>query len=134
MNSVYIKFLRNLLIFSVILGAIAFCLSLFLPKTYISPALPFLFFFFIATSLISYYFLQQSFSQRFIRFVNTFLLSIIAKLMLYIGVMIAYVFINRNDAVPFMLWFFILYLCYTIFEVVCIIKKTNPATRDTMTS
>ena len=130
MNSLYIKYLRSLLIFSVILGAIALCLAFILPKTYLSPALPFLFFFFIATSLISFYFLQQSFGQRFIRFVNTFLLTILAKLLLYIGVMIIYVFINRKDAVPFMLGFFILYLCYTIFEAASIIKYTQPSNPD----
>ena len=124
--SFYIKYLRNLLIFSVIIGIIALSLAFILPKSYLSPALPFLFFFFIATSLISFYFLQRSFHKRFIRFVNTFLLTIITKLFLYIGVIIVYVFINRKDAVDFMLGFFILYLCYTIFEVVCIIKNTTP--------
>ena len=120
------KFLRQLLIFSVILGFIALILDYLLPKTYLSPAIPFLFFFFIAASLISWHFLQHSFDKRFIRFVNTYLLTVIAKLFLYIGVMISYVFINRKDAVAFMLGFFILYLCYTIFEVVCIVKNMSP--------
>ncbi len=95
-----------------------------------SPAMPFLVFFFIATSLLSFYYLQQTFNKRFIKFVNTFLLTIIIKLALYIGVMIIYVFINRKDAIPFMLGFFVLYLCYTIFEAVCIIKNTHPATPE----
>jgi hypothetical protein len=44
--------------------------------------------------------------------------------------MIAYAFTNRSDAIPFMLGFFVLYLCYTIFESVSIIKYTNPANPD----
>lgn len=125
MKSAYIKYLRDLLIFSAIIGAITLVLGFILPKTYISPAVPFLIVFFIAASFISFYYLQRSFGKRFIRFVNTFLLSIIVKLVLYIGLMIAYVFINRKDAVAFMLGFFLLYLCYTIFEVVCIIRTAS---------
>ena len=44
--------------------------------------------------------------------------------------MIAYAFINRSDAIPFMLGFFILYLCYTIFEAASIIKYTQPSNPD----
>lgn len=126
MNSAYIKYLRQLLIFSVILGSIALVFSFILPKTYFSPALPFLFVFFIAASLLSFYYLLQSTSKRFIKFVNTFLLTMIVKLFIYGAVMIAYAFANRGDAVPFMLGFFILYLFYTIFEAVSIIKHTQP--------
>jgi hypothetical protein len=127
MKSAYIKYLRNLLIFSGILGFIALGCMFMLPKTYFSPALPFLFIFFIATSLLSFYYLLQSTEKRFIKFVNTFLLTIIVKLFLYAGVMIAYAFLNRSDAIPFMLGFFILYLCYTVFESASIIKYTQPA-------
>ena len=130
MKSAYIKYLRQLLIFSAILGAIALVAFFILPKSYFSPALPFLFIFFIATSLLSYYYLIQSISKRFIKFINTFLLTIIFKLFIYAGVMIAYAFLNRSDAIPFMLGFFVLYLCYTIFESVNIIKYTQPPTPD----
>ena len=130
MKSAYIKFLKQLLIFSAILGAIALVAHFILPKSYFSPALPFLFIFFIATSLLSFYYLLQSISKRFIKFVNTFLLTIIFKLFIYAGVMIAYALLNRSDAIPFMLGFFILYLCYTIFESVNIIKYTQPHTPD----
>jgi hypothetical protein len=127
MNSAYIKYLKHLLLFSTIVGLFAFTLKFFLPKHYLTPALPFLFVFFFASSLLSFFYLLQSTHKRFIKFVNTFLAIILIKLFLYVGVMIAYVFMNRSDAVPFMLSFFILYLCYTIFESVSIIKYTQPA-------
>jgi hypothetical protein len=133
MNSAYIKYLRQLLIFSGLLGAIAMVAFFILPGSFFSPALPFLFIFFIATSLLSFYYLLQSVSKRFIKFVNTFLLTIIFKLFIYAGVMIVYAFLNRSDAIPFMLGFFILYLCYTVFESVNIIKYTHPPTQDSQT-
>jgi hypothetical protein len=130
MNSAYVKYLRHLLVFSAIIGLIALTIRLSTNSNYLSPALPFLFIFFIATSLLSFYYLLRAATKRFIKFVNTFLLTIIIKLFIYAGVMIAYAFTNRSDAIPFMLGFFVLYLCYTIFESVSIIKYTNPANQD----
>jgi hypothetical protein len=130
MKSPYITFLRNILIFSAILGAIAIVLYFFLPKSMITPVLPFLFFFFTALTLVSYYILIGSLNARMSRFVNTFLLSTVARLILYIGVMILYVLMNRSDAVPFMIAFFILYLCYTVFEVVNLIALTRSRSKE----
>jgi hypothetical protein len=130
MNSAYIKFLRQLLIFSGIIGSVTLIITLIIPTEYVSPTLPFLFFFFIATSLLSFYFLLQSTKSRFIKFVNTYLLTIILKLFIYAGVMIAYVLINRSDAIPFMLGFFILYLFFTIFEAISIIRYAQPPSQD----
>ncbi len=130
MKSAYIQYLKQLLIFSGILGVIWLALTFVLPGKFLSPALPSLFFFFIATSLLSFYYLLQSAGKRFIKFVNTFLLTIIIKLFLYVGVMVVYVLINRKDAVAFVLGFFVLYLCYSIFEAVCIISKTQSTTPD----
>jgi len=125
MKSGYIKFLQNLLIYSAILGGLAFLFYLFVPKKFITPVLPFLFFFFIAMTLISYYILLRTLKMRLNRFVNTFLLSTVLKLLVFIGIMITYVLLNRFDAIPFMISFFILYLCYTIFEVVSLIRLTK---------
>ncbi|MCX6278966.1 MAG: hypothetical protein NT004_12860 [Bacteroidetes bacterium] len=123
----YIKFLRQLLYFSAAAGTVAALLSFILPQQYISPALPFLFLFFISASLLSFFFLLKSTGKRLIRFVNAFLLTILLKLILYIGVMVAYALLNRTDAVPFLVSFFILYLIYMVFETVFIIKYSrNP--------
>jgi hypothetical protein len=127
MTSEYIKYLKQILIFAGIISFITLVAAFTLPKPYLSPALPFLIPFFIATSLISFYYLHRSLTRRYIRFVNTFLLSIIIKLFLYIVVMIVYLILNRQDAIPFLIGFFVYYLCFTIFESVCIIRVTHPS-------
>jgi hypothetical protein len=121
MKSIYIDFLRKVIIFSVILSFIATGLLFLLPKTYFTPALPYLFIFFLSVTLISYYILIQAAQHKFIRFLNYYLLTTTVKLLLFIAVLITYIMLNRKDAVPFALSFFILYLCYTIFEVVMIV-------------
>lgn len=125
MNSAYLKFLKHILVFTLIPVSIALIVWWFFPKINCSPALPFLFPFFIASSLISYSFLLKSMKKKFIRFVNAFLLTTTIKLFLYISVMIVYVLMHRNDAFMFILSFFILYLFYTVFEVTFILKPSK---------
>jgi len=129
MTSEYIKYLKGILIFSGIISFITLIAAFLLPKELLSPSLPFLIPFFIATSLISFYYLHRSLAKRYIKFVNTFLLSIIIKLFLYIAVMIVYLVFNHKDAIPFLIGFFVFYLCYTIFESVCIIRATRTPAR-----
>ncbi len=124
MNTDYLKFLKQLLVFSAILALLVAAFTFLLPAAYVSPAWPFLIPFFIAATLLSYYYLLQTLHKRFIKFVNTFLLTILIKLVLYVSVMILYAFTHRREAVPFMLGFFLLYLCYTVFESVSIIRDT----------
>jgi hypothetical protein len=40
-------------------------------------------------------------------------------------VLLLYVFIHKEDAVPFILAFFILYMLYTVFEVIAMLKFTK---------
>jgi hypothetical protein len=117
-----IQFLRPLLYFSAVIAIAALLASLLIPDQFITPALPFLIPFFTAVTLLSYHYLVQATFRKFIKFVNIFLLSIILKLLLYLAVMVTYAFLQRADAVPFLFAFFILYLCYTIFESVSIIR------------
>jgi hypothetical protein len=122
----YITFLRRLLIFSVILGILATGIAFAVPARFISPMLPLLFIFFIAVTLIGYYFILGSTSEKFIRFINAYLLVMVIKLLLFIGVIFLYLLNNRQDAAPFAISFFILYLCYMIFEVVNLVAYFKP--------
>jgi hypothetical protein len=122
-NSVYLSLSKQLLFFSLILGSVVAFLFFLLPKKFISPTLPFLFIFFIAVTLVSSYILIRSSQKKFIRYLNVYLLTTVIKLFLYIGVMITYIVLNKADILPFSISFFILYLCYTIFEVVWLVGK-----------
>jgi hypothetical protein len=121
MDSLYLTFLKRLLVFSMILGILGTILWFTLPRSLVTPALPLLLFFFLSVTLISYYFQLKSAGERFIRFVNAYMLLMAAKLFLYIVVIVAYVFTHRSDVIPFMMTFFVLYLCFTIFEAVYVL-------------
>lgn len=125
MKNPYITYLKNLLIFSLIVVTVYIALSYLLPVTYFSVALPFLFPFYIATSLISYHFLLKSLHRRFSKFVNSFMGATAIKLLWYMIIMVTYILIFRADAVPFALNFFILYICYTVFETVSLVRYSK---------
>jgi hypothetical protein len=122
MQSIYLAFLKRLIIFSLILGAFAGVLFFLVPSKYFSPALPFLIPFFIAVTLINSYILIRSSRKKFISYLNVYLLTTIIRLFLYIAVMVLYIFLNKADMFPFATAFFLLYLCYTIFEVVWLVS------------
>jgi hypothetical protein len=117
-SSAYITFLRRIIVFSVILGLLATGIGLLAPSHMVTPALPYLFVFFIGVTLTGYYFIIRSAHTRFIRFINSYLLVTVVKLFLFIGIIFLYLLNNKQDAAPFAISFFILYLCYMIFEVV----------------
>jgi hypothetical protein len=123
------KFIVNLLLFSVILGAIAFILTFFLPENYFSPALPFLFPFFFAITILVFGFLIKSAGNKFNRFVNRFMMATFLKLMVYMAVLVVYVLTHKYDAIPFILSFFILYVAYTFFEVIALLRFTRSETK-----
>jgi hypothetical protein len=122
MKPVFLKFVKNLLGFTVILIAFAFGLAFILPPAFISPALPWLFLFFLAVTISGYYLLIKATNKRFLKFLNYFLLITLVKLILFVGVLVIYIMMHKWDAVPFGLSFFILYLFYTAYEVVALVK------------
>jgi len=121
-NSVYLSLLKRLLIFSLILGSVAAVLFFLLPSKFITPTLPFLIPFFIAVTLINAYLLIRSSQKKFIKYLNVYLLTTVVRLFLYVAVMVIYILLNKPDLIPFSITFFILYLFYTIFEVVWLVS------------
>jgi len=125
MNPVVSSFAKRLLFVTLAFGILSIALYFVLPKTWFSPSLPFLFIFYFACSFLSFILLSSSLETRSKRFISVFMLTTAIKLFLFITVMIIYSFLNRKDAVAFLLNFFILYLVYTVFEVVQIISLSK---------
>ncbi len=111
------RFSRNLVLFSLAALLLAAILYFILPPKFFSPAVPFLVLFFFAVTLLNFRILARSAGKKFIRFINYYILSTAIKLVLFIAVMTTYILLNRRDALPFGIWFFSLYLTFTVYEV-----------------
>ena len=130
MKSVYLNFLKKIIIFSVAFALICYAVGYFLPAGYVTPVLPYLFVFFFSVTLAVHYVLLKASEKKLSKFSINFLLLTFIKLMLYFGVILTYVFIYRNDAANFIITFFIFYLLYTSFEVISIVRKTDSELPD----
>lgn len=117
MKSAYLQFLKRILVFSVAFAIVVIPVFLYLPGKYVTSSWPFLIPFFLSVTLIVHYILLKSHSKRPARFVASFMATVFIKLLFYLVVMVAYVFLFKEDAVRFMITYFIFYVCFMIFEV-----------------
>jgi len=114
----YTDFLRKLLIYTVIIGILSSVFIFLLPDGYITPTLPYLIFFFFSVTLIVHLVLIKVSEKKTPSFINYFMLLTFGKLIFFLTIILIYALLNRDDAIPFILSFFVLYLLYTAFEVV----------------
>ncbi|MBM3435808.1 MAG: hypothetical protein FJY07_06290 [Bacteroidetes bacterium] len=114
----YTDFLRKLLIYTVIIGILSSVFIFLLPDGYITPTLPYLIFFFFSVTLIVHLVLINVSEKKTPSFINYFMLLTFGKLIFFLTIILIYALLNRDDAIPFILSFFVLYLLYTAFEVV----------------
>ncbi len=66
--------------------------------------------------------LSQAIQNRPNRFINTYMLLNFGKLFLYIAIIAVYVFMYRQDAIPFTITFFIYYVLFTAYEIIALLK------------
>lgn len=123
MNQKLRLFTKQLLILATITGLVFIAVAMFLPPEFISPALPYLLVFFVAVTLISFYFIQKKLVSSPSGFVTAFMANSIIRLLLYLVVIVVYAFTYRYDAVNFIISFFILYVIFTSFEVAFFLRK-----------
>ncbi|MEI6576458.1 MAG: hypothetical protein WCO63_09805 [Bacteroidota bacterium] len=110
--------LSRYIVFTVIVAVLAFGISMFLPMRMRTPALPFLIPFFLILGVGIHSSLLKMKEERFARFVNAYLVASFLKLFVYLIVLMVYDYINRKDAIPFSITFLVLYIAYSVFEVI----------------
>lgn len=119
------KFLKNLLIFSFILGLIVFGAGFIIPSKFMTPVLPFLFAFYIALTILEYFLMYRSLTKTLIKFFNSFLIITSLKLLLLIGIFVLYIMLNRKDAGPFAVAFFSLFIIYFAFGMTSLVSYSR---------
>ena len=115
----FIKALIVTTVLVVIAGVIFYAST---PGYYYTPAFPYLLVFFFVAAILVYHFILKSVEKRPARFVYVFMLTTMIKLFAYMTFMITYALINRADARAFIITFFVLYVIYTIVEVIALLR------------
>jgi len=100
-----------------LLGFISVAVALWIPALSISAAFPYILLFLYLSTLIIFGLLAKSISKRTSQFANAVMLANFGKLVFYAVIIFIYAYINRSDAVSFILTFFAYYFVITTFEV-----------------
>lgn len=116
------RFIRLLVVTAVLIIIVALIFYSLTPSTYYTTSFPYLLGFFIIASIIVYHFMLKAIEKRPARFVNSFMLATLIKLFVYMAVMITYALLNREEAMSFIVTFFVLYVIFTIVEVAALLK------------
>lgn len=122
-NIIYLSAMTLILVFLTVM------ISLIFPSLHVTPVFPYILVFYFLVTLLILFVLGKSMQKRIRYFVNTYMLVTFVKLILFSLVIIAYILINRKDAIPFVFTFFIYYLFYTIFEVV-VLREMSESTKE----
>ncbi|HNW97651.1 MAG TPA: hypothetical protein PKK00_04470 [Bacteroidales bacterium] len=122
MEKYFNKFILRLFIYTIILALVVFILDRILKQEYITPILYSFFPFYFLLTAVLFRFLIKAKKTKFSSFANRFMLATFAKMMICLAVMLSYVFLNKSNAIPFILSFFVCYVLYTIFEVISLLK------------
>jgi len=122
MNQDFKLYLRNIIIFTVLLAVIQFVLSISIPTHLVSKTWPLIIFFFVGFSIIMHRFLLKSTDGRPQKFIFSFMILTTIKILLYLGIILMYVLLNKPDAVAFIAAFFLNYFLFTAFEISAVLK------------
>lgn len=125
MKQQFVKFFLRLTLFTVAVALAGTALKYLLPDGYVPDTFfPVLLFFYFVTLAVHFSLLKTT-QLSPSKFVSYFMLTTLVKLMVYFIAILAYVFIVKENLLPFLLSFFLLYIFFTTFEVVSILRQTR---------
>ena len=118
------KFSFRIILFSAIIAGLTVLFQWLFPQ-YASPALPFIvLFFFIITLLTMFIVLRDDKGREAKKFVSSYMLSRVIKLLSCLVFLLVYILVKKDDAIRFAIAFLVIYFLYSIFEGF-LLKKEN---------
>jgi cobalamin synthase len=120
MNTDYFRFVKNLLIYTLIIALIFSVISNTWNTNYINENILYLIFFFYALNILVFYFLAKAIHKDFNKFFRYFSITTTAKLMIYLLIIALYILLGLPDKISFTINFMILYIMFTVYEVIAI--------------
>ncbi len=116
------QFILKILTFSIILIAIAVILYLTLLRKFYVKSFPLQILLIGFLTAFSHIRMIKASQHNIRRFTSAFMLSVTLKLLIYLFFLLIGLLFDHSNALTFVITFFILYICYTVFEVSQILK------------
>ncbi len=125
----FFRFVKNLLIYTLVITLIYSITSHFVDSKYINYNTFLLIFFFLGITIIIHYFLIKAVDKDFNKFFRYFTLTVLIKLMIYLIVIVLYIILELPDRISFIVNFMILYILFTIYEVISLNSYNKKTTK-----
>ena len=122
MNQLFIQFTKGLTVYTLIITFLSIGIYYGLPELKITPVYLYLIAFMYAINFLLFAILSKAIQNKPNLFINAFMLLNFGKLFLYIAIIAIYVFLYRNDAIPFTITFVIYYMLFTAYEITALLK------------
>lgn len=119
------KFIIREIVFAAILGIVAYVLFQTILKDYYLPVFWMLFCVISLFTAIFHYSVLHAGSKELSKFSSKFMMFAGIKMIIYLFIIVFYAFSFPDKAKFFLISFFILYLLYTVFEVILILGYFN---------
>jgi hypothetical protein len=119
------KFIRGLTYYTLGIGIVSYGIRHFADQIPISTSYLFILIFLYMVTLAILWVLNNNLKNKLSRFANAFMLLNFGKIMLFALIMFGYAYFNREDAVSFIITFFVYYLLYTFYEVFVLLRMNR---------
>ncbi len=120
------KFFRNLLIFSAVIGLVIGLLIWFTGHALVHTHIWYIFSFFVFVTALTFYVARLGISYDNDNFQLYYFGAMGFRMMLSIGVVFIYVYLFSENELQFVLNFFVLYFIFTGFEIYSLLANLRP--------
>jgi len=122
-EKLYKKFVITIFVITFGLVGIGYIAFFKFRPEFFHPIMPYMLMYVLAITLLSHHSMLKSLTKRPAVFVNTFMMFMGIKLLSYLVFIAIVAFVNTTNIISFTLSFFAVYLVYTIYETVSILKS-----------
>jgi len=123
MNNSFSRFALKFTIYAAVILLLSLVVFYGFPAIRINSWFVFILLFIYAVTLLSFYFFKKSMTEKISRVANIYMLGTFARLIIYSVIIVIYALFNRQDAVSFIITFFIYYLLLTVYEVLVLMRN-----------
>jgi hypothetical protein len=125
MKNNFLKFIKGLTIYTLIILGVGVFLFLTVFKSYFLIILPFVLLFYYVSTLVLHKFMLQISQKDISRFSFKFMMLSLIKMFIYIIFGVLYIVIDEENAVIFLVVYLILYVAYAVYEVRSVMNLIN---------
>jgi len=125
MENNFLKFIKGLTYYTLIILSLGAILFLTIFKSYFLIILPFVLLFYYVSTLVLHKFMLRISQKDISRFSFKFMMLSLIKMFVYIIFGVLYIIMDEENAVIFLVVYLILYVAYAVYEVRSVMNLIN---------